>query len=199
MASWPMPTSPVGTFNKLWTHYTGYNWATAWNGCILGSPLQYGADVLSNCTGWAEGRALQLYMLFHPNYDPGTLGTHLFMDFSYHNAGQEWIDLALHKGFEVVQQPVEGSILVTPSHVAIVERDDGGDSWLISESGYGDSTPWYLHYSLYKGSGYWWSSYASDPRVIGFIKIPGVTPGPGPSAVSGYDRHRSRRYKIYGY
>lgn len=196
MSSWALPTSPVGTFNKLYMHYNGYNWATAWNGCITGDPEQYGANVLSNCTGWAEGRALDLYMQFHPGYDPGTLGTHLFMEFSYHNAGPEWLDVARNLGFEIVQEPQEGAILVTPSHVAIIEDHDS-TGWLISESGYGDPTPWYLHYSLYEENGSWWSSYASTRNVIGFILIPDVVPGPG--LIGKYDRHRSRRYRIYGY
>ena len=191
MPAWPLPTSPVGTYNKLWMHYNGYNWSSAWNGCIIGSPSQIGADVLSNCTGWCEGRMLQLYMLFNPSYDPGTLGTHLFMDFSYHNAGQEWLDEAAAKGFDIISQPEVGAVLVTGTHVAVIEDYNPGFGYLISESGYGDSTPWYLQYSLYESGGTWHSSYSTDPDVIGFFRIPTVTPGPIPG--NGYDRRRRYR------
>ena len=196
MPAWPLPSSPVGTYNKLWMHYDGNNWATAWNGCILGSPTQTGADVLSNCTGWCEGRMLELYMLFNPSYDPGTLGTHLFMDFSYHNAGPEWLTEAAAKGFDIITQPEVGAVLVTGTHVAVIEDYDPGFGYLISESGYGDSTPWYLQYSLYESGGTWHSSYSTDPDVIGFFRIPTVTPGPVPG--QGYDRHHSHRMRARG-
>ena len=62
MPNYSMPTNPVGTFNPCWMHYNGYNWGQAWNTAIIGSPTQYGADVLSNCVGWSEGRMLQIYM-----------------------------------------------------------------------------------------------------------------------------------------
>lgn len=191
MAAWPLPTSPVGSYNKLWMHYDGNNWNSAWNSCILGSPEQTGANVLSNCTGWAEGRMLQLYMLFNPSYDPGTLGTHLFMELGYHNAGQEWLDVAELNGWDVIHEPEVGAVLVTGTHVAIIEDYNEGYGYLISESGYGDATPWYLHYSLYESGGSWHSSYSSDPDVIDFFRIPGIIPGPG--AISGYDR--KRRYR----
>lgn len=198
MPAWPLPASPVGTYNKLWMHYDGSNWPDAWNSCIKGRPEQTGADVLSNCTGWCEGRMLQLYMLFNPSYDPGTLGTHLFMDFGYHNAGQEWLDVAQQKGFDIITQPEEGAVLVTGTHVAVIESYDPAYGWLISESGYDDSIPWYLHYSLYESGGSWHSSYSSDPDVIGFFRIPTVSPGPIPGR--GYDRRRSRRYRLrHGY
>ena len=191
MPAWPLPTSPVGSFNKKWMHYDGNNWNDAWNSCIYGSPTQNGADVLSNCTGWCEGRMLDLYMLFNPTYDPGTLGTHMFMDFGYHNAGQEWLDEAQAKGFTIVHEPQIGAVLVTGTHVAVIEDYNEGFGYLISESGYGDSTPWYLHYSLYKDNGIWKSSYSSDPVVLDFFLIPTVTPGPVPG--TGHDRHHGHR------
>ena len=190
MPAWPLPTSPVGSYNKLWMHYNGYNWNSAWNSCIVGSPTQTGADVLSNCTGWAEGRMLELYMLFHPAYDPGTLGTHLFMEFGYHNAGQEWLDVAQAKGWDIIHEPEVGAVVVTGSHVAIIEDYNVGYGYLISESGYGDSTPWYLQYSLYKSGTTWYSSYSSSPAVLDFFRIPGINPS---GVVYGYDRRRRYR------
>ena len=198
MPAWPLPTSPVGTYNKLWMHYDGNNWATAWNSCIKGRPEQTGADVLCNCTGWCEGRMLELYMLYNPSYDPGTLGTHMFMEFGYHNAGQEWLDVAQSKGWDIIHQPEAGAVLVTGSHVAVIEDYDPAYGWLISESGYDTLPPFNLHYSLYESGGAWYSSYATDPAVIDFFRIPTITPGPLPGY--GYDRRRSRRYRLrHGY
>ena len=188
MPQYSMPTNPVGSYNPYWMHYNGYNWGQAFNSAIIGSPTQTGADVLSNCVGWSEGRMLQIYCQVS-GYDPNQTGTHPFMTFGYHNAG-EWLQEAQDLGFDILSEPQEGSVLVTNSHVANIERYDEGQGWLISESGYGDSTPWYLHHSLYKDGAQWKSSYASDPIVIGFFRIPGVTPG---GLIFGYDRRRRYR------
>lgn len=194
MPNYSMPTNPVGSYNPLWMHYNGYNWGQAWNTAIVGDPPQTGANVLSNCVGWCEGRMLQIYMEI-TGYDPNATGTHPFTNFGYYNAG-EWYQKAVEWGFETLDHPEEGTVLVTGSHVANVERYDEGYGWLISESGYGDPTPWYLQYSLFGSGTNWYSDYATDPTVIGFIKIPGVTPGP---AIYGhYDRRRSRRFR-YGH
>lgn len=195
MPNYSMPTNPVGTYNPCWMHYNGYNWGQAWNTAIIGSPTQAGADVLANCVGWAEGRMLQIYMEI-TGYDPNDTGTHPFVTFGYHNAG-EWYAEAESLGFETLNHPEEGTVLVTSSHCAIVERYDEGSGWLISESGYDTLPPWNLHYSIYESGGRWYSSYATDPLIIGFFRIPGTTPGPG--ITSNYDRHRSRRYRYYGY
>ena len=191
-----MPTDPVGTYNPCWmTNLYGASWNDNWNTSIYGSPAQVGANVLCNCVGYAQGRMLQIYMELNPGYNPAALGSHLFDVFNV-DAG-DWLTVAQNNGFQIVYQPEEGSVLVTPSHCAVVERYDDGSGWLISESGYDTLPPFNLHYSLYQSGGQWYSSYASDPLVLGFIKIPGAGPGPMPGR--GYDRHRSRRYKIYGY
>lgn len=196
MPNYSMPTNPVGTYNPCWmTNLYGASWSSAWNTSIYGSPQQTGADVLCNCVGYSQGRMLQIYMELNPAYNPASLGTQLFGVFNG-DAG-DWLTIAYNNGFQVLSQPEEGTVLVTTSHVANVERYDAGDGWLISESGYNTLPAWNLHYSLYESGGNWYSSYASDPLVLGFIKIPGTTPGPG--TLSGYDRHRSRRYRIYEY
>ena len=195
MPAYSMPTDPVGTYDPCFmTNLYGAPWSVNWNTCIYGSPAQIGADVLCNCTGYSQGRALKIYMETHPGYNPADLGTHLFASFNV-DAG-EWLDVAQAEGFQILDHPEEATILVTSSHVANVERYDEGDGWLISESGYDTLPPFNLHYSLYESGGQWYSSYASDPLVLGFIKLPDIGPGPG---VSGYDRHRSRRYRIYEY
>lgn len=191
MPNYSMPTNPVGSYNPCWmTNLYGASWTDHWNTSIYGSPTQTGADVLCNCVGYSQGRMLQIYMEIYPNYDPATLGTQLFGVFNV-DAG-DWLTVAYNNGFQILSQPEEGTVLVTPSHVANVERYDEGQGWLISESGYNTLPPWNLHYSLYESGGNWYSSYASDPLVLGFIKIPGTTPGPGPGT-SGYDRHHGHR------
>ena len=195
MPAYSMPTNPVGTYNPCFmTNLYGASWASNWNTSIYGSPAQVGANVLCNCVGYSQGRALQIYMETHPGYNPAALGTHLFAAFNV-DAG-DWLTVAANQGLQILDHPEEATILVTSSHVANVERNDGGN-WLISESGYDTLPPFNLHYSLYQSGGQWYSSYASSPQVLGFIKLPDI--GPGPGVVGHYDRHRSRRYKLYGY
>ena len=185
MPNYSMPTDPVGTYNPCWmTNLYGAPWSSAWNTCIYGSPTQIGADVLCNCVGYAQGRMLQIYMELNPGYDPADLGTHLFDIFNVD--AENWLNVARNNGFTILNQPEEGTVLVTgepgvtAGHCAVVERYDEGQGWLISESGYDTLPPWNLHYSLYESGGQWYSSYATDPLVRGFIKIPGTAPGPGP-------------------
>ena len=192
MPNYSMPTNPVGSYNPCWMHYNGYNWGQAWNTAIIGSPAQTGADVLANCVGWSEGRMLQIYMEI-TGYDPNDTGTHPFVTFGYHNAG-EWYAEAQSLGFTTLDHPEEGTVLVTGSHVANVDRYDEGYGWLISESGYDTLPAWNLHYSIYESGGHWYSSYATDPYIIGFFRVPGAGPGPG---MLKYDRNRSRRYRYY--
>lgn len=189
MPNYSMPTDPVGTYNPCWmTNLYGASWSNAWNTSIYGSPQQTGADVLCNCVGYSQGRMLQIYMELNPAYDPATLHSQLFSVFNV-DAG-DWLTVAYNNGFQVLTQPEEGTVLVTASHVANVERYDSGSGWLISESGYNTLPPWNLHYSLYESGGVWYSSYASDPLVLGFIKIPGAGPG---GRILGYDRHHGHR------
>ena len=191
MPNYSMPTNPVGSYNPCWmTNLYGASSSGAWNTSIYGSPTQTGADVLCNCVGWSQGRMLQIYMQLNPGYDPAALQDHAFSMFNV-DAG-DWLTVAQNYGFTILSQPAEGTVLVTPSHVANVERYDPDDGWLISESGYDTLPAWNLHYSLYESGGQWYSSYASDPLVLGFIQIPGAGPGPFP-AISGYDRRRRYR------
>ena len=122
---------------------------------------------------------LQIYMELNPGYNPAALGYHLFGVFNG-DAGT-WLDIARNNGFDIIDHPEEGTVLVTPSHVANVERYDEGEGWLISESGYDTLPAWNLHYSLYFDGSNWRSAYASSSLVLGFIKIPGAGPGPGPT------------------
>lgn len=189
MPVWTMPTDPTGSYNPLWmTNLYGASWSIAWNTAIYGDPTQTGADVLSNCVGWSQGEMLRWYMACNPGYDPSSLQTHPFIDFNI-DAG-DWLLLANTKGYQILDHPEEGTVLVTSSHVANVERYDADDGWLISESGYSTLPAFNLHYSIYESGGTWYSSYASSPQILGFFRPDGVTPG---GVIGGYDRHHGHR------
>ena len=128
-------------------------------------------------------------------YNPNDTGTHPFINFGYHNASYEWIVEAQNLGLSILDHPEEGTVLVTDSHVANVERYDEGQGWLISESGWDDVVPWHLWYSLYESGGHWYSSYATSNYIHGFIKIPGTGPGPGPTPPPG--PHRKMPFIYY--
>lgn len=197
---WSEPTSPVGTYDPAYmTNLYGASWSGAWNTCIYGSPTATGADVLSNCVGYAQGRMLRIWMEdYNPTYNPSQTHTHPFIGFNI-EADYGWITLAQSMGYTISSEPREGSILVTPSHVAVVEKYKDGE-WWVSESGYGSLPPWVYHTSIYKSGNTWYSSYASSPMIYGFILIPDITPGPGPGTGTLYDRKRRRdRYYYYEY
>lgn len=161
--------NPAGTYKPEFMRTASGGWNTS----IQGSPTQTGADVLNNCVGWVQGRALQIYLDVADCYDPPN--GHLFDCFNCDPIN--FLNAAKQRGFEIVSNPVPGSILVTDSHVAIVEWKDS-EGWLISESGYNYNGPAVLfQHSLYNAGGVWYSSFASDPLVKGFIKIPKVKDG----------------------
>lgn len=190
--AWSEPTNPVGTYDPAYmTNLYGASWSGAWNTCIYGSPMQTGANVLSNCVGYAQGRMLRLWLLNHPEFNPSTQQTHPFIGFNV-DAGN-WLNVARSAGYEILSEPVAGSILVTPSHCAVIEKYENGQ-WWVSESGYGSMPPWVYHNSIYKSNGIWYSSYASSPQILGFFRIPDVTPGPAPGIQKKYDRRRRYRY-----
>ena len=180
MPNFSPPFNPVGLYNPCYmSNMYGASWSAAWNTSIYGSPQQAGADVLSNCVGYTQGRMLFAYNEV-TGYDPAQTGTHPFTMFNA-NAG-DWYQIAISNGFTVQSEPREGSVLVTADHVAFVELyDDQTDQWWISESGY-NADPYLYQTSLYKDElGRWCSAYSFPSKLIkGFILVPGLTPGPGP-------------------
>ena len=185
----PRTLSPVGTFNPLWmTNLYGASWYDHWNTCIKGSPEQIGADVLSNCTGYAQGRSCELWM-YYTGDNPTQTNSHPFDRFNM-DAG-DWLYYAGVYGFETGTEPRLGAILVTPSHVAIVEEKVDDDTYYVSESGWNTLPAFSYSTSLVRINGVWKSLYATDPVVTGFIYNPYVQDGPVPR--SGYDRHHGHR------
>ena len=191
MPNFSPPTNPVGTYNPCYMTNAvpgtgGTVDATHWNTAILGSPAAVGANVLANCVGQVQGRALQIWLEINPDYDVATEGTHPFD--TLNGQPDSIITRAEAAGLVVQNDPREGSILATNSHVAIVESyDEVLNQWVISESGYGkaENTWRYPQYTLSKVGNHWESSFSfdgniPDPLIHGFILIPDVKPGPTP-------------------
>ena len=187
--AWQEPTNPVGTYDPAYmTNLYGASWNTAWNTCIYGSPTQTGANVLSNCTGYAQGRMLRIWLLNHPEFNPSTEQTHPFTIFNL-DAGL-WKQIALDNGYTVLEEPRAGTVLVTGSHVAVIEKEVNGE-WWVSESGYGNVNPYSYSPSIYKSGNTWYAMNASQHEIIGFIVIPDFSPEP--IGRTGYDRRRRYR------
>lgn len=104
--------------------------------CVEGSPKDKDCNVLSNCVGYACGRFNEI------------IGS---MKYPYLNCNAEnFIERAKSFGLQVCAEPSLGGIMVWQKgslsssdgagHVAIVERIDGANSVMTSESAYGGSS-----------------------------------------------------------
>ena len=103
-----------------------------WNGAIQGNPVRVGANVLSNCVGYANGRFAEII-------GKDTIEYQLVCNAS------GFTTRAKNYGLQVVNYPVLGGIMCWAGgknncgHVAIVERIDGANQIYTSESSYGGS------------------------------------------------------------
>lgn len=111
-----------------------------WNGAIQGKPTKSGANVLSNCVGYANGRFAEI------------IGKNK-VEFQLVCNAENFIEKAKNYGLKVVNYPTLGGIMVWQKgktlsgndgagHVAIVERIDSANQIYTSESAYG-STAFY--------------------------------------------------------
>lgn len=101
-----------------------------WNGAIQGKPVKSGANVLSNCVGYVNGRFNEIGAYNKCKYqlvcNPG-----------------DFISSAKSMGLKVSDKPTVGGVLVwtkgntVKGHVAIVERVDNENQIYTSESSYG--------------------------------------------------------------
>ena len=191
-------TSPEGEFNPCYmsngtSGSLGSFDSTHWNTCILGSPTVNGANVLANCTGYAEGRSLEIYNEA-TGYDPVAEGDQPWTIFSSHNAG-EWYGVAdASSDFEVnPTTPTPGAIMcwdepASAGHVAVVEEVIDNDTVVTTESGYGGiaGQTWITH-TRRRGSDGLWSGdlfIMGGYTFLGFIANLGgfspIPPGPEP-------------------
>lgn len=194
---------PDGTFNPCYmTNLYGASWSNNWNTCIYGeyppdsgTPV-YGANVLANCTGYAQGRALEIYNECM-NYNPAQTQTHPFVALNA-DAGQ-WYGIAQSIGFVVnPTEPALGAIICwgqvgKEGHVAVVEEIVDSNTIITTESGYGaiNGKTWIRHYR-YRGDGSWKSgteyTMGLDYYLNGFIfnpanpNMPFPEPDPIPEA-----------------
>ena len=151
--------SPAGEFNPCYMTWGGGGAIDdkRWNTCIAGSPTQSGANALSNCVGYAQGRALEIYCELE-NYNPGKTGSHPFQSLNC-NAG-EFVDRAPAANLTVSNDPAPGAIMCWKTsgagHVAVVEKVIDKNTVVATESGWGGiaGTDWISH-KRYRGSGNW--------------------------------------------
>ena len=176
--------SPAGEYNPCYmTNLYGASWSDNWNTCIFGFPTQNGANVLYNCTGYAQGRALEIYCELE-NYDPGKTGTHPFSTLNC-DAGQ-FITRAPDAGLKISKDPAPGAIMCWSTagagHVAVVEEVIDKDTVVATESGYGGicGTDWISH-KRYRGSGNW----DGDMFIMGGYSFQGFILNPASGTASG--------------
>lgn len=169
--------SPVGTYNPFWqTNLYGASWENNWNTCIYGSPVQIGANVLCNCTGYAQGRSAEIWSQI-TGHTPAETSSHPF-DMLNGEAGT-WYIRAEAYGFEIGDIPKVGAILETATHVAVIEEKVDDYTYNVSESGYDTLPPFSYSPSLVYQNGQWRSLYTNQP-IIKFIYNPYVTDTPTP-------------------
>ena len=174
-----MRTSKPSAGNKFYntTSRGGYSQ------CIQGSPTDAGCNVLANCVGYACGRFNEI------------IGS---MKYPYLNCNAEnFIERAKKCGLTVVSYPTLGGIMVWQKgatlsgndgagHVAVVERIDGANKILTSESGYGSRTAFWNSVRTNSngrwglGSGYTFRGCIVNP-AIGDVHYVEPVPTPTPS------------------
>ena len=203
MPNFSLPYDPSGRNEPAYLTNGGPNSAgtvttTTWNTCITGSPVVSGANVLANCVGYAQGRMLSIYKEI-TGYNPAQTLTHPFITLNGDpvNGADGWIPRARAAGLTVQSEPRAGSVLVSDTHVAVVEYfDTSTQQWMISESGYGGPA-YSFSPSIYKSGNKCYTNFAypRPQEIYGFILIPNVQPGPGPGPAGrgGYDRRRRFR------
>ena len=162
----PRTNSPVGTYNPFWqTNLYGASGDNNGNTCMYGSPTQIGANVLCNCTGYAQGRSAEIWSEI-TGHTPAETYSHPF-DMLNNDAG-EWWQRAEAYGFETGYEPKLGAILVTSTHVAIIEEKVDDYTYNVSESGYDTLPPFSYSPSLVYQNGEWRSLYTGQ-SIFKFI------------------------------
>ena len=145
-----------------------------WSGNVLGDPVYPEANVLSNCSGYANGRFAEIQGLGYIKYQ-------FICD------AENFVEHAKRFGLKVQQKPCKGGIMVWKcgniysvadgrGHVAIVEKDEnemGEGKVYTSESFAGDSDPFH-NYTRSNANGRWGAS--AKYQYIGCIVNPAVPP-----------------------
>lgn len=128
----------------------------------------YLGSVLANCTGYCQGRWMEL----------GNTNT----PYAFHGNAGEWINEAIQAGYATGSEPQLGAIVVfagwstnKAGHVAIVEEiSDDGSYIKCSESNYGSTIfEWPVY--RYRDTG-WKRKGSSSGSSIGFVYHPNIAP-----------------------
>lgn len=160
-------TCPSNNKYYMTTSSGGWSWA------IKGKPTKAGADVLSNCVGYANGRFAEIQETQGIKYQLVC------------NA-ENFIEKAQSYGLQISSTPTLGGIMVwegigsSAGHVAIVERIDNGNQIYTSESAYGGTA--FYNSTRTNSNGRW--GMGSGYRFRGCIINPAnpqPTPTPTPS------------------
>lgn len=113
-----------------------------YNGAVQGSPTAAGANVLSNCVGYANGRFNEIIL------DPNLKGLALPFKYQLVCNAENFIESAKAQGLKISKTPTLGGIMVWQKgaslsswdgagHVAVVEQINSDGSIITSESGWG--------------------------------------------------------------
>lgn len=168
-----------------------------------GSYTPYAGSVLANCTGYCQGRWMEL---------GGTNSPYAFTG----NA-REWLAEAKQAGYSTGSEPQLGAIVCfdgwgdNPNgHVAIVESISSDGSYIqCSESNWGNKGDVNTHIFEYPVTRYratgWKRTGSSSGASIGFIYHPNISPSPSPSGgintfmiLCLQSKRKQRRGKTYG-
>ena len=158
-------TCPYNNKYYITTSSGGYNKA------IVGKPTRAGANVLSNCVGYANGRFAEI------------IGKDK-IEYQLVCNAENFIEKAKSYGLTISDKPSLGAIMVwegkgsKAGHVAIVERVDNNNQVYTSESAYGGSA--FYNTTRNNSNGRW--GMGTDYPFRGFIVNPSnPTPEPTPS------------------
>ncbi len=156
-------TCPNGSKYYITTDNGGWSYA------IKGKPTKAGANVLSNCVGYANGRFAEIQ---------DTIG----IKYQLVCNAENFITKAKSYGLSISNKPTLGGILVwegkgsLAGHVAIVERIDSDNQVFTSESAYGGSA--FYNKTRSNSNGNWGMN--SNYKYLGCVINP-ANPEPSPT------------------
>lgn len=145
--------------------------------CIKGKPTDKQCDVLSNCVGYADGA-------FNEELDLG------YEKYHFNCNAEKFIERAIAAGLNVYKTPSVGDIICwegkgsLAGHVGIVIEKIDDNTIRTAESGYGNSTPFWI--TTRKNNNGRWGTNSNYP-LRGFIENPNyphvkpVPPEPTPT------------------
>ena len=162
-----MRTTKPGKGNKNYIKKASGGWSP----CITGNPTDKDCNTLSNCVGYANGRANEII-----NEIRGTAKSNVPMSCN----AEDWVEKAKAAGFKTGSTPKVGAIMCWrkgqtgnktdgAGHVAIVEKVYSNNKVYTSESGWGNAKTFW-NSTRTNSNGRWGSGSAYTFRC--FIYLP---------------------------